>query len=153
MKRVYLLTLSAIVACFFCFSTPALAEEVIDDFFFDGCSSIAPEGTPWDTNMWCDCCLTHDKAYWGGGSWSDRRNADLDLMNCVSEKSGSPALGLAYYLGVRVGGSPYFNTEYRWGYGWDYGRGYEKMSSNEEDMAEEKYELYIIETPDPCSDF
>jgi hypothetical protein len=131
----------------------ASANEEISDYFFDGCSSIAPEGTPCDTNLWCDCCFTHDKAYWEGGSWTDRRNADLELMSCVSERSGIPALGLVYYLGVRAGGSPYFNTDYRWGFGWDYGRGYTTMSAEERAVAEEKFEQYMDENPDPCSEF
>ena len=33
--------------------------------------------------------------------------------------------------GVRIGGSPYFPTSYRWGYGWPYPRGYQDLSEDE----------------------
>jgi hypothetical protein len=41
--------------------------------------------------------------------------------------------------GVRVGGSPYFPTTYRWGYGWPYPRGYKPLS--EEEIQEVKTRL------------
>lgn len=113
----------ALLTLFLLTGHAAAESDRIDDFFFDGCSSIAPEGTLEDPALWCECCLEHDVKYWKGGTWTDRRNADLDLMDCVAEKSGSNALGLMYYLGVRMGGSPFFLTPYRWGYGWEFGRG------------------------------
>lgn len=153
MKKIHLITVTAFITCLLFFSGSALATEEIKDFTFDGCSSIAPEGTPCDTNLWCECCLDHDREYWEGGSWTDRRNADLELMNCVAEKSGSQTLGLLYYLGVRAGGSPFFNTSYRWGYGWDYGRDYQTMTEEEAAIADEKFEMYMNENPDPCSEY
>ena len=33
--------------------------------------------------------------------------------------------------GVRVGGSPYFPTSFRWGYGWPYPRWYRTLSESE----------------------
>ena len=33
--------------------------------------------------------------------------------------------------GVRVGGSPYFPTSYRWGYGWPYPHRYGELSADE----------------------
>ena len=33
--------------------------------------------------------------------------------------------------GVRVGGSPYFPTTYRWGFGWPYPRGYKALNNDE----------------------
>jgi hypothetical protein len=35
------------------------------------------------------------------------------------------------FAGVRVGGSPYFPTPFRWGYGWSYPRGYGALSEQE----------------------
>jgi len=136
-----------------CFSSVYAGNSEIDDFFFDGCSSIAPEGTPQDPDMWCECCLEHDIAYWKGGTWTDRLNADLELKRCVTEKSGCALIGNTYYLGVRVGGSPYLDTPYRWGYGWDYGRGYKRLTAAEAIDANEKLQLYMDEYPDPCADF
>lgn len=33
--------------------------------------------------------------------------------------------------GVRIGGSPYFPTPFRWGYGWAYSRGYAPLTELE----------------------
>jgi hypothetical protein len=47
------------------------------------------------------------------------------------------------YIGVRFGGSPYFPTWYRWGYGWNYQRGYAPLTDEEKEMVRvllEKYE-------------
>ena len=33
--------------------------------------------------------------------------------------------------GVRVGGSPYFPTSFRWGYGWSYPRWYQALTDEE----------------------
>ena len=35
--------------------------------------------------------------------------------------------------GVRVGGSPFFPTTFRWGYGWEYPRFYGELSDEELD--------------------
>jgi hypothetical protein len=32
---------------------------------------------------------------------------------------------------VRIGGSPYLNTPFRWGYGWPFGRGYKALTAAE----------------------
>ena len=55
------------------------------------------------------------------------------------------------YEGVRLGGSPYFNTWYRWGYGWSFDHKYRALSEDELEMAEEKLEAFFRENPDgPC---
>ncbi|MBU1170027.1 MAG: FAD-binding oxidoreductase [Proteobacteria bacterium] len=138
--------------CLFSLTSRTLAGEEIKPFFFDGCSSVA-EGTKDNPNLWCDCCLEHDMKYWKGGTWTDRRNADLEFKECVSDLSGNPSLGLLFYLGVRVGGSPYYNTSYRWGFGWDYGRDYKTLTDAEESDAMAKAQSWFEENPDMCSDF
>jgi hypothetical protein len=40
------------------------------------------------------------------------------------------------YTGVQLGGSPYFDTAFRWGYGWAYGRGFEELTSDEKRQVE-----------------
>jgi len=35
------------------------------------------------------------------------------------------------YGGVRIGGSPYWPTKFRWGYGWPYLRGYKPLTFEE----------------------
>jgi hypothetical protein len=44
--------------------------------------------------------------------------------------------------GVRVGGTPYLPTSFRWGYGWPYLRGYKVLTAQEK-----KQVLKIINTP------
>jgi hypothetical protein len=69
---------------------------------------------------WRDCCVTHDKDYWMGGTWKDRQNADQALRECVSAR-GYPITGFLMYWGVRAGGSPLWVFSWRWGYGWEKG--------------------------------
>ena len=42
------------------------------------------------------------------------------------------------YQAVRTGGEPYFPTWYRWGYGWPLGRGYKKLTKEEQQIVREK---------------
>jgi hypothetical protein len=90
-----------------------------------------PDGTLADKTLWLDCCLEHDIAYWQGGSEQDRRNADLELRECILQKTRDARLAKLVYDGVRAGGSPYFPTWYRWGYGWSYGRPYRCLTDEE----------------------
>jgi hypothetical protein len=66
---------------------------------------------------WLDCCVTHDREYWKGGTWEQRRWADMNLMKGVSAH-GYPKMARLMYWGVRVGGSPIWFFSWRWGYGW-----------------------------------
>ena len=127
------------------------AGETIKDFTTDGCS-LSPDGTPADPDKWCECCVEHDKLYWKGGTYTDRLNADIALGKCVTEDSGSAVLGNAYFLGVRIGGSPYFDTPFRWGYGWNYGRGYKALTPAEAADANKKLNTYMDKHPDPCAE-
>jgi hypothetical protein len=47
------------------------------------------------------------------------------------------------YEGVHVGGSPYFYSWYRWGYGWDYERRYQVLTQSEVELADELLEDYF----------
>lgn len=99
----------------------AYAEE-IKPFTSDGCSAF-PDGTYEQKQLWLACCTVHDKAYWRGGTYQQRLNADLALKSCVTEV-GEPLIAELMLAGVRVGGSPYWPTKFRWGYGWSYPHGY-----------------------------
>ncbi len=143
------LLLSMVFALLLLSSGMTFAQDEINEFFFDGCSSIAPEGTWENPNLWCECCLAHDIAYWKGGTWKDRRNADKNLGKCVAQKTDK-ALGFIFYMGVRMGGSPYINTPYRWGYGWDFGRGYTKMKGYQKIVADEKIDEWLSENDEAC---
>ncbi len=73
---------------------------------------------------WRSCCVVHDQAYYYGGTKQQKIIADQNLKLCVSESIGEENLGIV--LGkmmektVSIGGSPYFPTSYRWGYGEDF---------------------------------
>ena len=69
---------------------------------------------------WRQCCVIHDRAYWMGGSWTERRAADRHLRQCVG-RQGYPLMGWLMYFGVRIGGSPFWPVSWRWGYGWKQG--------------------------------
>jgi hypothetical protein len=103
-------------------SNPAGSENQPDFIFTtDGCSR-------WPDASWKACCITHDIAYWCGGSEQDRKEADQELKRCVNNKTR--VWGNIIYAGVRIGGLPWLPTPWRWGYGWDnWPNGYEKSKS------------------------
>jgi hypothetical protein len=91
-------------------------------FVTDGCSMF-PDST------WAECCVTHDIAYWCGGTYRQRRDADGELMKCVAA-IGRPTLGWWMDKGVFMGGVPWMPTPWRWSYGWDWPTGYEAESTD-----------------------
>jgi hypothetical protein len=108
-------------------ATSSTAE--IAPFTSDGCSAF-PDGTPQNQSLWLNCCVRHDLAYWRGGTYQERLDADVELEHCVA-KSGEPEIAALMLRGVRAGGNPFFLTPYRWGYGWPFGRGYQALSEDE----------------------
>ncbi|WP_444940601.1 FAD-binding oxidoreductase [Microbulbifer sp. ZKSA004] len=106
-------------------SLEAFAQE-IEPFTTDGCSAF-PDGTFDQQELWLDCCIAHDYAYWKGGTYEEREQADKDLEGCVAG-TGEEEVALMMLLGVRVGGTPFLPTPFRWGYGWPYLRGYKALS-------------------------
>lgn len=110
--------------------------SALESFVSDGCSRF-PNGTVVNQNLWLACCVEHDKAYWRGGSYHDRLVADQKLRDCVAE-TGQSFIGEVMLGGVRVGGSPFFPTDYRWGYGWPYPRGYKVLTETELEQVEQK---------------
>jgi hypothetical protein len=100
------------------------------------------DGTFEKPELWKECCLLHDMAYWKGGTEEERKQADLAFKACVEKKTGDPILAKLMYEAVRAGGAPHFPTWYRWGYGWPLGRGYQALTSKEEKLAELKLENY-----------
>lgn len=123
---------SVLFACsllLLCTSANSIATEHITAFATDGCSSF-PNGTPAQQHLWLSCCYQHDLAYWQGGTAQDRVAADEQLLQCVAAV-GEPEIALLMLAGVRVGGSPYFPTKFRWGYGWPYPRGYRQATHDE----------------------
>lgn len=115
-------------------------------FTSDGCS-LFPDGTFEIRDKWCDCCQTHDVAYWQGGSSDERVLADAALRKCVLTRTGDKGLAETMSFGVKVGGSPAFPTWYRWGYGWPYGRGYQPLSRVEKLQVQKRLAAYAKRHP------
>jgi hypothetical protein len=103
--------------------------DSLKPFTTDGCS-LFPEGTSEQQSLWAECCIRHDLAYWQGGTEAQRETADQALHACVSQV-GEPEIAKLMLAGVRLGGSPFFPTSYRWGYGWSYQRGYAPLTPQE----------------------
>lgn len=114
---------SMIAACQFSGAKP------IKPYTTDGCSKF-PEGTRQHRDLWHQCCTAHDQKYWVGGSFDERLQADLELRSCV-QSVGEPAIAELMLAGVRVGGSPWWPSTFRWGYGWPYTHGYRALTPDE----------------------
>ncbi len=104
-------------------------SDELTPFTSDGCSAF-PDGTLQQKTLWLSCCTAHDQAYWQGGTYLQRLDADLALRSCVSA-IGQKEIALVMLAGVRVGGSPFIPTPFRWGYGWPYPRFYGELNNQE----------------------
>ena len=117
-----LLAVSSLVAvlngCVTIPDSPPAARLVTPDYPFksDGCSCVP------DLDIET-CCLDHDRAYWCGGARWQKLQADHDFRQCIRDADRQKIAAL-YFMGVRVGGSPYLPTPWRWGFGWSYPKGY-----------------------------
>ena len=103
-------------------------------FVSAGCSAF-PEGTTEDQRLWLHCCTDHDYAYWQGGTYKARLAADLALRQCVATV-GEKDVALLMLAGVRVGGSAFFPTAFRWGYGWPYPKFYAPLTQDQLEKIE-----------------
>jgi hypothetical protein len=120
-----------IIFVFYLFSVVVSADD-IKPFTSDGCSAF-PDGTFVQEELWLSCCTAHDYSYWQGGTYEDRLAADQQLQQCVS-RVGEPQIAQLMLAGVRVGGSPFFPTSFRWGYGWSYPRFYKALTVEEKEQ-------------------
>lgn len=140
-----LLCFAALAACTAGCSTPrstaTRSEAPLNPFTTDGCS-LFPDGTYSNKTLWLDCCIEHDKAYWRGGTEEERKRADAELQECILRETGDAALAQLVYDGVRIGGSPFYPTWYRWGYGWRYGRTYAPLTHAERRLVAQRMREY-----------
>lgn len=111
-----------------------LAAQTIKPFETDGCSLFI-DGTFSQPEMWHSCCVSHDKLYWAGGTSQQRLEADRALESCVQLHGGKVFVARMMYVGARFGGHPLNPAWFRWGYGWPYYRGYQKLTDDEQGMA------------------
>ena len=124
----------------------------LKDFTSDGCS-LFPDRSLINSDDWCHCCLEHDIAYWQGGTEGQRLEADQRLHQCVLNRTADAVLAETMYQGVRFGGSAYFYSWYRWGYGWSHERKYQALTLKEQRLVSDKLTAYYKETegqPGPC---
>ena len=103
--------------------------DTLKPFTTDGCSAF-PNGTFEQSELWLTCCIQHDYDYWQGGTYQQRLLSDKALNRCVASV-GQPEIAALMMAGVRVGGTPYLPTKFRWGYGWSYPRLYGPLSTAE----------------------
>ena len=125
---------------------PSVNAALIKPFESDGCS-LFPDGSLLTQNVWCECCVQHDIAYWQGGAELKKIQADKALKKCIQEKTGNDLLAEAMYQGVKLGGHPIFPNWYRWGYGWPYGRAFQSLSDEEQRQVD--LQLRFVDTSCP----
>jgi hypothetical protein len=89
-----------------------------------------PDGSVSKPLKWFSCCFTHDLSYWAGGDESKKEFVDKKFKQCIGDKSGR-ILSYIMHRGVLVGGTPAFNSSFRWGYGWEPNRGYVDLNQSE----------------------
>lgn len=109
-------------------------------FTTDGCSMWI-DGTLEQPNLWRHCCVAHDLDYWQGGTKAQRKQSDERIQACVKQAQG-PGMANYIYSNVRWGGSPYWVSPYRWGYGWGYldglwPRGYKVPTAEEQQQIDQ----------------
>jgi len=109
-------------------------------FKSDGCSAF-PDGTPEANTLWLSCCTAHDLAYWQGGTYQQRLQADNDLQACVAQ-TGQEEIANLMLAGVRIGGTPYLPTTFRWGYGWAYPRSYKAQTPEEQALVQQRIQSF-----------
>jgi len=118
------------------FHVSITSSAELKPFTTDGCSSF-PDGTLEHKNLWLACCTAHDLAYWQGGTFKQREQADIDLKKCVA-KVGEQEIAVLMLAGVRVGGTPFLPTSFRWGYGWPYPKFYGELTEQERLQVESR---------------
>lgn len=119
------------------------SQKMLKPFKSDGCSFF-PDQSLINKDDLSECCIEHDMAYWQGGTKTEREQADKMLKECILTKTNDEDLANMMYVGVRFGGSPYFPTWYRWGYGWNYHRGYDPLTDEEKKMVQIRLAEYKL---------
>jgi hypothetical protein len=116
--------------------TGCSSHQGIMPFVTDGCSWF-PDGSCEQEDLWLECCVDHDRAYWVGGTRAERTASDRLLKECVAE-AGAPKTAALMRVGVWFGGTPYLPMYFRWGFGWPYPRGYKALTVEERQEVERR---------------
>ncbi|MEA1938071.1 MAG: FAD-binding oxidoreductase [Pseudomonadota bacterium] len=102
---------------------PVIAILAVTDL--DGTTPFASDGcTLFPDGDWGECCRAHDFTYWAGGPAEAREEADHVLGQCIID-SGHPIAGRIITQIVRITGTPWLPTYWRWGFGRPWPAGYE----------------------------
>jgi len=75
----------------------------------------------------------------------------MALQACL-EANGESEIGALMLLGVRLGGSPWWPTPFRWGYGWSYMRGYQPLTPQEKALARDRLLADGVQPPQAWSE-
>ena len=149
-RSLILAIVTALVGIIAYYLIPFKKAGELTKFTSDGCS-LFPDSSLINSDDWCACCVEHDIAYWKGGTEAERLAADEALRECVVKTTGNTKLAEAMFIGVRMGGNPYFKNWYRWGYGWSYERKYQALTDDEATLAAQKLEAFFAAKPPmPC---
>lgn len=116
-----------------------VSADTLKPFITDGCSYF-PDGRFEAKTAWRSCCQQHDFDYWQGGTYQQRLDSDKALKVCVAN-AGEPVIAMLMLVGVRVGGTPWLPSSFRWGYGWSYPRSYGELSKSERQQVKKLTEL------------
>ena len=90
---------------------PSEDQRPTKPFVTDGCSG-------WLDREWdLECCVSHDIAYWCGGTREQRKQADVDLGECVAASAPAPVgdvmlLAKQILLDEKSRSRQYFRTPY-----------------------------------------
>jgi hypothetical protein len=117
-------------------TTPDLPYGDLASFESDGCTNFS-DGNDRHPQLWLHCCYRHDMLYWMGGTELQREFADEELKQCVIETEEFETANLMYEA-VRIGGSPYLPTTWRWGFGWQEMRGYAPLTQDEAELVNKR---------------
>ena len=103
--------------------------------------AVFVDGTFENPELWKECCLKHDIAYWRGGTEEERASADLAFKSCVAKKTGNAELAELMYQAVRTGEAlfPYMVSMGVW---LAFGRGYKPLNQEEKLLVERKLREY-----------
>ena len=126
----FTLLIPLLVAGFCATACQSTRPAELADFHFDGCTCF-PEGTLKQPKLWEEHCRQHDYLYWKGGTREERKAADRRFREGIRGE-GKPLIAQVAYTGVRIGGTPWLPTSWRWGFGWkEFPRGYRALSEEE----------------------
>ena len=148
MTRWIIKLLFPVLVSFLAVACQSASPPELSAFRFDGCTCF-PEGTSKEPSLWERHCLVHDHAYWQGGTRRERKQADLKLRDGICSE-GKPVIAQLAYAGVRIGGTPWLPTPWRWGFGWkEFPRGYRELSDEEKRQVGKLRAAWMADAKDP----